>query len=283
MMKMFASNLLQAFLVVATLSSRATAELAVVSYINGVLSTADTQAVELAVSTLSSTPGTRRALRTGDRNLWTAKCSRYCSGWPKDQCYIVYSSCTVRRSLHGLAAGTEDEPEEDVTAASRPNVRALAVSSPACDAKIAATSSALMTAVSADGQPLIVNSTSFLCFEDCTITNFVLWNADCDVVTRPSINDGAMICRNDYGFNIQVLTDDCVDSVSFQLVKDSVVVFQRLENSGRYTLFGNIGTNLNGPDAVGLQNLAEGSYTLTATPDNYADLAQSITFTLMDC
>ena len=282
-MKMFASNLLQAFLIVATLSSRATAELAVVSYINGVLSTADTQAVEQAVSTLSSTPGTRRALRMGDRSLWTAKCSRYCSGWPKNQCYIVYSSCTVRRSLHGLAAGTEDEPEEDVTAASRPNVRALAVSSPACDAKIAATSSALMTAVSADGQPIIASSTSFLCFEDCTITNFVLWNADCDVVTRPSINDGAMICRNDYGFNIQALTDDCVDSVRFQLIKDSVVVFQRLENSGRYTLFGNIGTDLNGPAAVGLQNLAAGSYTVTATPDNYADLSQSITFTLMDC
>ena len=272
--------LLLVSLLAAFYPTRVSADLTVVSYINGVLSTEDTAALEQVVANFEpSSGGARRALRNQDRHLWSNFCNRVCTGWPRSQCYVMYSKCTTgrRRSLPGIEV--EAETEEML----RPNYRELAVSSSECDSKMTIASDAMVAAVSPAGQAIIVNSTSFLCFADCMITGFRLWNADCDRVTRPSITDGALICRNDYAFTIEVLTERCVNNVRFQLSQGSVVLLERSEGTPPYTLFGNKQADLEGPAAVGLADMAPGAYTLTATPDSDPDLTKSISFTLMDC
>lgn len=265
-------------LLAANFPARVSADLTVVSYINGVLSTEDTAAVEQVVASLSPPGGARRGLRNQERDLWSAFCDRACVGWPKNQCYIMYSKCVWRgRRISGI------ENEEAADEMPRPNYRELAVSSSECDSKVTIASDAMVAAVSLDGKSTIVNSTSFLCFANCAITGFRLWNADCDRVTRPSIQDGALICRNDYAFSIEILAEACVDNVRFRLSRDSAVLVERSEGTAPYTLFGNRQGDVEGPAAVGLANMAAGAYTLTAIPDSDPDLTMSIAFTLMDC
>ena len=104
-----AFHLLLVALLAANFPSQVSADLTVVSYINGELSTADTAAVEQVVASLSPPGGTRRALRNQERSLWSAFCDRACVGWPKNQCFILYSRCVWRgRRMTGI----ENEEEE---------------------------------------------------------------------------------------------------------------------------------------------------------------------------
>ena len=237
----------------------------------------DEQAITDARDELFSTGGTRRRLRNPqNERLLAYKCQAWCMGWPRGHCVVWKPQCRgYRRRMEEI---TSPENVDKVK-----NVRQLQITSPECQSKITEAFVAMQLAVSADAEPVIQSTTNFLCYDECQITGFALWNANCDVVTRHKIVNGTLICRQDYEFSIEAITDDCVDSVNFKLTKDSVSVFGRVERNAPYTLFGNRKSDIDGPSAVGLQNMATGTYLLTATPDNDPSLSTTISFTLMDC
>jgi len=277
----FIACLLQV-LVAATLASVASAGLAVVAYVEAPLDETEGVKIEAALNNLSG-DSTRRGLRApqDERDLFDrSRCYNWCSGWPYYQCYVRYSTCTynARRQLDEISASEEEEDD-----APRRNFRELSVNSPECQTKIRETFAAMQAAVSAGAAPIIQKSTKFICHEECMLNGFQLVNTDCDVVSRPTITDGALICKNDYQWSFEAIVDDCVASVKFVLKKDSVKVFDRVENQARYTLFGNNQGDYFGPSQVGLHTMDAGSYTLTATPDGDTELTKTIMFELMEC
>lgn len=263
-------------LAAASLVSVAAAKTVVVSYVEAPLDEPEGIKIETALSNL----GTRRALRGAqdERDLGYS-CSSLCSGWPKWQCYVVYRHCR-RRQLDEISAPNEEEEE-----AHMPKFRELSTLTPDCQSKIDETKATMQAAVSTDTEPIIQYSTDFMCYKECMVNDFALWNADCDVITRPTITDGAKICMNDYQWSVEAIVDDCVDSVKFELKKGSTLLRDRTENSPRYVLFGNEQGDYAGPASVGLNNnnMGAGSYTVTATPDGDTELTKTITFELMEC
>jgi len=240
----------------------------------------DAVAVEarLANLTAEALPDTRRSLRSQQNDRSLLSCSRLCRGFPADSCYLVYRWCYLyRRHMEEISEDVEEDyselqrrellsPEEDAE----------------CQVKIAQVQEQMEMAVSNETLP-IINGTNFICYEECEINGFALWNADCDDQSRPSITDGALICKNDYDFSIEAVVDGCVESVTFQLFGPSGNSrMYRQENSAPFHSFGNSGAEITGASGFGL-TLQAGTYTLTATPDDDIAMTQSITFDLVEC
>ena len=269
---------LSAFLLVAShLFAAASADVAVVSLIGGELSLEDELAIVEARDQLFSAGDTRRNLRIPQKQRSLPySCTDWCTGWPKGHCYIWKPACKgYRRRTHEIAQ--ENNVEETKKG------RQLSITSPDCQAKIEEVYLAMQTAVSSAAEKTIQTTTNFLCYSECQVTDFALWNANTDVVTNPSFDNGTIICKNEYIFSFEAIADDCVDSVKFELTKDSELVFDRVEYTAPYALFGNQMSDFRGPSAVGLHDLATGDYVLTAIPDNDKSISRTVTFTLMDC
>ena len=269
----FSAFLLLAF----NLFTVASADVAVVSLIGGELSLEDELAIVETRDKLYSESGTRRGLRIPRQERTLAySCADLCTGWPKGHCIVWQSSCRGYRRRANEVAQANNVGETK-------NSRQLSITSPDCQAKIKEVYLAMQTAVSTAAMETIQTTTNFMCYNECQVTGFALWNADTDIVVNPFSEDGSMICKNEFTFSFEAIADDCVGSVKFQLTKDSVLVLDRTEYTAPYALFGNRMSDFRGPNAVGLQDLASGAYVLTATPDNDVSMSKTITFTLMDC
>ena len=290
-MKAFSFLFLTAALLVPVVSASRT----VLSSNNGDLTQPDQDAIFLAGQQLYEEGGTRRGLRRrqDDRELqewdWVsaAYCATWCQGWAPGHCWVWLSPCFSwewylgRRHTQEIS-NTAAVPEEKLIKPSK-NVREL-VNTAECDALISQALQTMEGAVSDQGLPVVDNST-FTCYEICTLYDgFSLWNAHCNYVSRTSITDGALICANDYEFSIEVLADDCVDTVTFQLTGPNGYTHDHTEYNAPYTVFGDDGEgDVHGSLLNSNQPLEVGTYYLTATPDEDSGLATTLTFELIEC
>jgi len=209
------------------------------------------------------------------------KCNKWCAGWPPCQCYLYKRECkyNVRRELlQDTSTNAVEQPLE-------PQQRQLGLVSPEtnaeCQVKISQALEAIESAVSNETLP-IVDASDFTCYQECKVNGFALWNTRCNTLTRENIKDGALICQNDYEFAIQALVEDCVSWVRFELTGPNGFSFINTEISAPLFNFGNENHDIHGASENGL-TLPAGSYSLTATPDGDADLAETVRFHLIQC
>jgi Eukaryotic-type carbonic anhydrase len=112
-----------------------------------------------------------------------------------------------------------------------------------------------------------------------SIVRLDLWNANTDTLNRTNVLNGAVVCREDFGFSIQAIVPlgDCVDRVRFTLRGPRGYSFTNTERVAPNFLFTNSGS------AIAGRTLSAGNYTLTATPNNKIDETESLTLEVKRC
>jgi hypothetical protein len=127
------------------------------------------------------------------------------------------------------------------------------------------------------------------CYDDIVfgvVEQLVLWNGDTDTIIKSDVKSGVEICKG-MGFNIEVITNPCVNFITYKVTSNLGYNYTSHENTVPYMTFKPNRTLA--PtwdwknDVFGKSNLRDATYTLTVTPDGYVSKMHTLVFRVVNC
>jgi hypothetical protein len=127
------------------------------------------------------------------------------------------------------------------------------------------------------------------CYDDIVfgvVEQLVLWNGDTDTIIKADVQSGVEICKGT-GFNFEVITNPCVDFITYKVTSNLGYNYTSHENTVPYMTFKPNRTLA--PtwdwknDVFGKSNLRDATYTLTVTPDGYVSKMHTLVFRVVNC
>jgi hypothetical protein len=127
------------------------------------------------------------------------------------------------------------------------------------------------------------------CYDDImfgVVEKLVLWNGDTDTIIKSNVQSGVQVCKS-IGINIEVITNPCVDFITYNVTGNMGFSYSSHENTVPYMTFKPNSTLAATwdwkKDVFGRKNMRNGTYTLTVTPDGYVSKMHTLVFHLLNC
>lgn len=121
------------------------------------------------------------------------------------------------------------------------------------------------------------------CFDDVIygeIEGVRLWKVSffwSSVLQERMPSTGYSFCKST-SFNLESINNDCVENALMELKGPNNYVYTNYQTFAPYTLFNDLGITM-----LGKKMTTPGEYTLSITPDGFADKKKSFTFTIKNC
>ena len=221
-------------------------------------------------STTNATLSAGTLVSTDSRELYPRKCKNNCAGLATGTCRATDCGAYRRREL------------QDETDGNHKNRDLQEMQCPA-----------LLELVHSKLDLLELSSTcrKFLdktkrvatCFDDVIygeIEGVRLWKVSffwSSVLQERMPSTGYSFCKST-SFNLESINNDCVENALMELKGPNNYVYTNYQTFAPYTLFNDLGITM-----LGKKMTTPGEYTLSITPDGFADKKKSFTFTIKNC
>jgi hypothetical protein len=139
--------------------------------------------------------------------------------------------------------------------------------------------------VSSDCQAVLNAPRMPLCYDDImygVVESITLWNGDTNSIIQTNVQDGVEVCKS-IGINFELKANPCVNLIRYNVTGEmGFKYFANEKKPGPYFVFKANYTQ--GPGEVyGRRQMRNGTYTLTATPDDIKTKAKMLKFHLLNC